>query len=237
MRCSSRSTAWRGSVPFALALLAGAAVEASALDATAVERAIVSAVRKHVGEAAEIAVREVELAGAAAVEGSVFATLPAEARAGVPLRVILKVLRPDGRAARYGDARCVVDLRLPGLRTLRPVARGAVLAEADVEPAVVDAAGWPLRPLPTTAVGARLTTDVPAGQVLQRPMLVPAPVVRSGEPVTITVRAGGLQVQTKGVAAQAGRVGDLIRVINPDSGRRLSARVVGPGVVEVHHGS
>ena len=68
-------------------------------------------------------------------------------------------------------------------------------------------------------------------------MIVPAPLVRSGEAVTITVRAGGLQVQTRGVAAQAGRLGDVIRVVNADSGRRVSARVVGPAAVEVQYGS
>jgi flagella basal body P-ring formation protein FlgA len=36
---------------------------------------------------------------------------------------------------------------------------------------------------------------------------------------------------------QGGRLGDVIRVVNPDTGRRLPARIVGPGAVEVRHGT
>jgi flagella basal body P-ring formation protein FlgA len=221
----------------AVALLVATAASSGAVDEADVRAAIVSAVRRQAGPAADVEVRELRLVRAVTLEGSVFASLPAEARAGVPLRVVLKVVRGDGRATRFGEAQCVIDLALPGVRTRRAVSRGETLGAADIEPATIDADGWPLRPVPVDVVGARAVVDLPAGQVLQKPMIVPAPLVRSGEPVTITVRAGGLQVQTQGVAAQAGRLGDVIRVINSDSGRRLSARVVGPAAVEVQHGS
>ncbi len=240
MRCCSRSTTSRGSLRIAAVLaFAGWLLPsaAAAVDEQAVRRAIEAAVRRQVGEVASLAVRDLSIRGAGDAEGSVFVSLPADARAGVPLRVHLKVMRPDGRAARFGEAQCVLDLRLRGVRTRRAIGRGEAIAAADVESLDVDAAGWGLRPLPTEVAGARAVTDLPAGQVVQRQMVVPAPLVRSGEAVTITVRAGGLQVQTRGVAAQAGRLGDVIRVVNADSGRRVSARVVGPAAVEVQHGS
>lgn len=237
MRCCSRSTTWRGSALIALALVAALPSFGAGVDDRDVRSAIEAAVRKQVGEPAGLAIRDLRLRGTEALEGSVFVTLPADARAGVPVRVQVKVMRADGRAARFGEAQCVIDLRLHGARTRRAVGRGETLAAADVEPVTVEASGWVLRPLPTEVTGARVTTDVPAGQVLHRQMVVAAPLVRSGEAVTITMRAGGLQVETRGVAAQAGRLGELIRVVNADSGRRLSARVVGPAAVEVHHGS
>lgn len=240
MRCCSRSTTSRGSVPLA-GLLALAAwllpAAALAVDEAAVRSAIEAAVRRQVGEVAAVVVRDLSVRGADEAEGSVFVSLPADARAGVPVRMPLKVMRPDGRAARFGEALCVLDLRLAGVRTRRAIGRGEQLAADDVEAVEVDATGWPLRALPTDVTGARATTDLPAGQVVQRQMVVPSPLVRSGEAVTITVRVGGLQVQTRGVAAQAGRMGEVIRVVNADSGRRLSARVVGPAAVEVQHGS
>lgn len=237
MRCCSRSTTWRGDALAALALVLCAGAPAAALDEAIVRAAIVSAVERQVGTSAQVELRDLQLSGVSGLQGSVFASLPAEARAGQPVRIVLKVMKPGGQAARFGEATCVVDVALPASRTRRAVARGETLDAADVEQVMVDAAGWPLRSVPTDVVGARVVVDLPEGQVIRAQMVVLAPVVRSGEPVTITVRSGGLEVQTRGVAAQAGRLGDVIRVVNPDSGRRMSARVVGPASVEVQHGS
>jgi flagella basal body P-ring formation protein FlgA len=237
MRCCSRSTTWRASVLVAIALVLGVVAPSAAVDEAAVGRAIASAARRLVGPSADVTVRELRLVRAEELEGSVFASLPADARAGVPLRVVLKVVRADGRATRFGEAHCVIVLALPGVRARRAVSRGETLEAGDVEAAVIDATGWPLRSVPVEVAGARAVVDIPAGQVLQKQMIVPAPLVRGGETVTITVRSGGLQVQTQGVASQPGRLGDVIRVVNAGSGRRLSARVVGPASVEVQHGS
>lgn len=237
MRCCSRSTTWRASAVLACVLAAAFAAPAGATGDAAVRNAIESAVRRLVGEPLAIEVRDLRVTVVDGLEGRVFVTLPVEARAGVPIRVQVKALGADGRAVRFGEAHCIVDLRLPAMRTRRAVSRGETIAAADVEAVEVDAAGWPLRALPVDVDGARAIADVPAGQVLRRQMLVTAPLVRSGEPVTVTFRAGGFEVQARGLAMQAGRLGELIKVVNPDSGRRLSARVVGPATVEVDHGS
>lgn len=238
MRCCSRSTTSRGRLAAGLALAillwapAGAAV-----DERDVRDAITAAVARQVGPQATVSVRELEVRLQADAGGSVFATLPPDAKAGVPMRVLLKAMRADGRATRFGEAQCVVDVSLPGVRMKRAVARGGILDGTAAETVVVDTRGWSLRALPTDVAGARAVVDLAAGQVVRRGMVVPAPLVRTGEPVTLAVVAGSLRVEARGVALQDGRLGDLVRVVNPDTGRRVPARVVGRGSVEVRHGT
>ena len=239
MRCCSRSTTWRGSLAagLLLATMAQAAPAHAAVEDEFVRTAIRVAVERQVGAGATVLVRDLRVRLAATAAGSVFATLPADARAGAPMRVVLKVMAATGRSTRFGDADCVVDVSLPGLRTRRAIARGQRLADEDVEPVRVDAGGWVLRPLPVEVTRARAVVDLPAGQVIHRGWVVQAPLVQSGESVSLTVVAGSLRVETRGIAMQGGRLGEVIRVVNPDTGRRLPARIVGPGAVEVRHGT
>jgi endonuclease YncB( thermonuclease family) len=81
-------------------------------------------------------------------------------------------------------------------------------------------------PMPTpksaTAVGTAPATSNPA-----------AAIVHVRQRVSINVRMGGLNVTAVGEAQQEGRLGQVILVQNPDSKKTVSARVTGPGTVEV----
>ena len=123
-----------------------------------------------------------------------------------------------------------------GLRAARPLSRGEVLQPGDVVAAEVEATGLPLLPLPTDLEGAHVTTDIPAGQVLRSSMVVPAPLVRTGDEIALTLRSGLIVVEGRGIAAQTGRLGDVIRVVAPGTKRRIAARVTGRGLAEVQHG-
>jgi flagella basal body P-ring formation protein FlgA len=105
-----------------------------------------------------------------------------------------------------------------------------------VERADIDAKGLQLKALPTDLVGARALTDIAAGQVLHRSMVVPAPLVRTGDEVALTLRSGPIVVEGRGIAAQTGRLGDVIHVVSPETKRRIAARVTGRGLAEVQHG-
>jgi flagella basal body P-ring formation protein FlgA len=201
-----------------------------------VRQAILRAVEHRIAVPATVGLRDLVVSLPADVDGSVFATVPPDARAGEPTRVVLKVVRSNGRTARYGEATCVIDLKLQGLRTTRPVAKGSDLGPDDLQRVEVDAAGWALRGLPLEVDAGRAVQDIAAGQVVQRPMVAPAPLVRAGDDVTLTFRIGPVVVEGRGVAIQAGRLGDVIHVVNPDSKRRITARVSGRGLVEVQHG-
>lgn len=238
MRCCLRSTTWAGSVLVVLALVAGIAVRPAVamVSDEAVREAVARAVAQRVGTEARVVVRDLVVRLADGEAGSVFATIPGDAKAGAPVRVILKVLRDDGRASRFGEATCAIDVRMRGLRATRPIGRGEELAVADVEAVDVDATGLVLRPLPIDLQGARAVLDIAAGQVLNRSMVVPVPLVRTGDVVQLTLVSGDIVVEGRGIASQNGKLGDVIQVVAPDTKRRIAARVSGRGLAEVQHG-
>lgn len=111
------------------------------------------------------------------------------------------------------------------------VSTSATLGEGDLE---VDVDG-PARPddgpslvmLDLRTPGG--TTHVPARVELR----CPAPVVASGAEVTVVVRSGSVRVTAPGVARQAGRVGDEVRVRIGPTGALVTARVIDAETVEV----
>jgi hypothetical protein len=88
----------------------------------------------------------------------------------------------------------------------------------------------------------------PGGSVLGPPVgsgVVPAAgaapigtevIIQPRQRVQIEIHTGGLKVSTAGEAQQAGRLGQTIFVQNVDSKKVLSARVSGPGTVEIDLG-
>lgn len=74
-----------------------------------------------------------------------------------------------------------------------------------------------------------LPPDVPLRSAFIRPPLA----VQKGDRVLIEVQRGGLSVKTYGITKSSGRVGQTITVANLDSGRELTAKVVGPSLVRV----
>jgi len=68
-----------------------------------------------------------------------------------------------------------------------------------------------------------------AGSVLYARMLAPPREVERGQSVSIEVFSGAAQVKLTALAENGGRLGDTILVRNPVNGRKLAARVAGPG--------
>lgn len=92
-------------------------------------------------------------------------------------------------------------------------------------------------------VGTETLRDLQAGTVLKGNMLrvarqTQAPVaIRARDLVYVTYNQGGLSLSmADAVAMQEGRVGDMIRIMNPTSRNVFAAVVVGPGHVEVQAG-
>jgi hypothetical protein len=117
--------------------------------------------------------------------------------------------------------------------TVQPQAPGAVVPAAGFVPQVPAASLPPLPtipPLPPAQSGARpVPGAMPAtggGEVL----------IRARQRVEMQVNSGGLKVSTFGEAQQAGKLGETIMVQNVDSKKTISARVTGPGTVEVDLG-
>lgn len=74
-----------------------------------------------------------------------------------------------------------------------------------------------------------LPPDVPLRQAFVRLPLV----VKKGDRVLIEAQRGGLSIRTYGITKSSGQVGQTITVANLDSGRELTAKVVGPSLVQV----
>lgn len=72
-----------------------------------------------------------------------------------------------------------------------------------------------------------------AGAIVRSTDLVRPQLVRRGEPVTITVRSGGLVISTTGRALASGAAGAAVRVVATTSNRTLDGVVDGPGLVRI----
>lgn len=70
-----------------------------------------------------------------------------------------------------------------------------------------------------------------AQQVLSSDMLVSPWLVRRGDKVAVTARHGEIQAAIEGIALEDGRLGAVVRVKNPGSGKVIDAKVMGAGVV------
>lgn len=84
------------------------------------------------------------------------------------------------------------------------------------------------------ALGHRTTRGIYPGTALQSNMLVLPPLVRRGDVVQIVAHSGSLTITATGLVRQHGSLGEMVRVMNTDSNRVITARVVGPGEVAVN---
>ena len=217
-------TVGRRAVEYRLVL---AGFEPAAVRVTGAERAAVTVARR--------AVTLEEVTAAARAEVLRPFTNPAEAVA-VELAVPVVVKLPDVPA----DERAVITARPRG----RPGATGRVQVDMAVavggETLLSFAVHLEVRP-----VGRPGAAVVPAGGVVP-----PVPLVATGgtqfasaellirprQRVEMRVTSGGLTVTAAGEAQQAGKLGQIILVQNVDSKKTVSARVTGPGTVEVDLG-
>ncbi|MEB3330139.1 MAG: flagellar basal body P-ring formation chaperone FlgA [Candidatus Sericytochromatia bacterium] len=148
----------------------------------------------------------------------------------VPVQVFV-----EGRRWRTIFPRLDVQVMQPVLVARTRITRGAQAQAGDVEAVrrpVQRMAQAPLTRL-EQMLGNEATRDIAPGTVLTAGMFRVAPLVRPGEDVTVTVVDGGLTVVARGQARSAGGNGQLVKVVNPNTRHEFTARVVGPGKVEV----
>jgi flagella basal body P-ring formation protein FlgA len=84
------------------------------------------------------------------------------------------------------------------------------------------------------ALGSRTTRMIYPQTVLQLSMFASPPLVRRGDVVKVIANAGPMIITATGVVKQQGGKGEMVRVENTDSKRIITARVTGPGAVEVN---
>ncbi|WP_336814326.1 flagellar basal body P-ring formation chaperone FlgA [Bosea sp. MMO-172] len=150
-----------------------------------------------------------------------------QARLAVPgsTALRLKPLRISGQLVETMEV--VVPKRL--------IARGETLGKDDVT----------VERRPREGQGGEIIGDVRAAidKVARRALLAGVPlrgsdvqreeIVGKGDLVTIVYEAPGLLITLRGKASEAGAMGDVVSVTNPQSKRVLQAKVTGPGRVSV----
>jgi flagella basal body P-ring formation protein FlgA len=72
-----------------------------------------------------------------------------------------------------------------------------------------------------------------AGAVIETRDLAKQLLVRRGQPVTVVIESGSVQLSEVAVARSNGGLGEMVTVERPGSRRQLAGRVVGPGKVKV----
>jgi len=82
-------------------------------------------------------------------------------------------------------------------------------------------------------IGNRTTRMLYPGTVMRSGMVSLPPLVTRGEIVKIVASKGPMTITATGMVKQQGAKGDLVRVVNTDSNRIITARVTGPGAVAV----
>ena len=83
------------------------------------------------------------------------------------------------------------------------------------------------------ALGNRTMRMIYPNTVLQSSMIALPPLVKRGDIVKIVANAGPMTITATGMVKQQGRKGEVVRVMNTASNRVITARVTGPGAVEV----
>jgi len=118
---------------------------------------------------------------------------------------------------------------------LRTIARGETLTAADVtvERRPRDGQNNDVLGEIRAAVGKVAKRTLVAGGVLRSGDVQREEVVGRGEIVTIVYEARGIAISMRGRANEAGAVGDVISITNPQSKRVLQGTVSGPGRVNV----
>lgn len=117
----------------------------------------------------------------------------------------------------------------------RPLGRQQTVTAADLNLERRDLADLPSDAVRRVAdvIGNRTTRMIYPGTVMQTGMITLPPLVRRGDIVKIIASKGPMTITATGMVKQQGAKGDLVRVVNTDSNRIVTARVTGPGAVAV----
>jgi flagella basal body P-ring formation protein FlgA len=127
----------------------------------------------------------------------------------------------------------------PAAEKTTVVARQLIQRGSLLQPAMLEEVKRPAQGLDPQAVSSlkdllysEATRDLTAGQVLRSSDVRRAVLVKQGQSALMSVgQDKGFQITVRVEALQDGRMGEQIRLKNPDSGRLLTGTVTGPNAV------
>ncbi len=142
----------------------------------------------------------------------------------------------DGRPVRKVWVNLTISVMADVVTVMRPLGKHAYIQLADlsvVRRDLSDLSSDSVRRI-EDALGNRTTRAIYPKTVLQSSMFASPPLVRRGDIVKIVANSGPMIITATGMVKQQGCKGEMVRVVNTDSNRIITARVTGPGAVEVN---
>jgi flagella basal body P-ring formation protein FlgA len=141
----------------------------------------------------------------------------------------------DGEPVRRLWVNATIAVTSDVVTVVRPLGKYQHIEPADLSIERRDLAGLPSDTVSRIedALGNRTTRMIYPNTVLQASMISSPPLVKRGDMVKIVANAGAMTITATGMVKQQGCKGETVRVVNTDSNRIITARVTGPGAVEV----
>ncbi len=205
-----------------------------------IRRAIVHYFRKNVPwKAAEVRVRDIRIPGSTILstpQYGISIQVPPNTRflGHTPVQIILT---GSGTIQKRFWASVYLEVLHPVVVSKRPMAKNQIVSEEDVSLEKRDLAKIPpgaITDLDET-LGKRLKRTLGAGTVLRRTMVDNPPLVKRGDIVKLLIETARLKVTALGRVDERGGVGDVVRVINLDSKRRVYGQVLDKQHVRIRY--
>jgi flagella basal body P-ring formation protein FlgA len=148
---------------------------------------------------------------------------------------ILLTADVDGKEESQIWVRTEIKVRDNVVVSARPLARRQMIGAEDVRLDWREIGAANPRPFTKLedAIGRQAARATNANEVLTSALAEAPQVVRHGGPVVLVYETERLRVEAAGEAQQAGKVGDVIRVKNPASGKMLQGVVIDGRTVRV----
>ncbi|MFQ5513747.1 MAG: flagellar basal body P-ring formation chaperone FlgA [Myxococcota bacterium] len=128
-----------------------------------------------------------------------------------------------------------LEVSRPVVVTTRRLRRGEIL-----EPGAIRIEKRNLSSLPRGVLddsdellGQRLRRSLAEGSAVRATDLVVEPLLKRGDPVSVQAGRGALELRIEARALEAGGIGDVIRVENPVTRRRFTAKITGRGTARL----
>lgn len=142
----------------------------------------------------------------------------------------------DGEPVRKVWVNATISVMADVVTVIRPLGKHSYIEPADLSVerrSLEDLSSNTVRRI-DDALGNRTTRMIYPQTVLQSSMFASPPLVRRGDIVKIVANSGPMIITATGMVKQQGCKGEMVRVVNTDSNRIITARVTGPGTVEVN---
>jgi len=141
----------------------------------------------------------------------------------------------DGEPVRKVWVNATISVLADVVTVIRPLGKYAFIELADLSVERRDLSGLSSDTVSRIedVLGNRTTRMIYPQTVLQSSMVASPPLVRRGDIVKIVANTGPMIITATGMVKQQGCKGEMVRVVNTDSNRIITARVTGPGEVAV----